>query len=445
MPVGAHIDNGADVPQTAVRLTELSGPLEAVPATTRLFLFDIARATPVRAREPAACHGPGPRRRTDGERLCLQHCARRAGARRRAALRQLRPRSGRGDPGARPDHRRGSSPRAPARRRAYRRRGCSLRRRLGRPRVRFLSGPAPQPAPLADIAGLAPPVAYSTAVARDTLPGYADFVVAYPRDPLVGRVRAMAAARREALFWSEAVRANTPRPYWTYLRRYPRGPHLVDVRRQLFRPARRAGAAAALRHRIFRGSAAATGRGDRRAGAPHLRRRRRPGDPAAAREPVAPAAQHVLRHAAAAAARTGRLATPAAARAAARGQQPSTGSDRGAGGARRCSGGDPARRSRRSNRDDGEIRRDDRVSPFCEGRAQCPLGATDRGNDAYDFGGDDHHSCGRSSDNDSERSGGSAARSFGEPRRGGGSAADHAFRRGRTGRRHHDRLGHWDR
>ena len=49
--------------------------------------------------------------------------------------------------------------------------------------------------------------AYSVALGRDTLPAYADFLAAYPNAPEARRVRAILAARREALFWRRAVAA----------------------------------------------------------------------------------------------------------------------------------------------------------------------------------------------------------------------------------------------
>ncbi|SDK12784.1 MULTISPECIES: caspase family protein [Bradyrhizobium] len=75
--------------------------------------------------------------------------------------------------------------------------------------------------------------AYTAAVERDTLQGYEDFLIAYPGDPLARRVRAIVAARREAITWGRTYRADTPNAYWSYLRRYPRGPHAGDARRRL--------------------------------------------------------------------------------------------------------------------------------------------------------------------------------------------------------------------
>lgn len=75
--------------------------------------------------------------------------------------------------------------------------------------------------------------AYFAALDRDTLSGYEDFLAAYPNDAMARRVRAIVAARREAITWRETWRADTPEAYWSYLRRYPHGPHVWDARRRL--------------------------------------------------------------------------------------------------------------------------------------------------------------------------------------------------------------------
>lgn len=75
--------------------------------------------------------------------------------------------------------------------------------------------------------------AYAAALERDTLPAYEEFLAAYPGDPLAKRVMAIVAARREAVTWRRTYRTDTPEAYWSYLRRYPRGPHAGDARRRL--------------------------------------------------------------------------------------------------------------------------------------------------------------------------------------------------------------------
>jgi uncharacterized caspase-like protein len=75
--------------------------------------------------------------------------------------------------------------------------------------------------------------AYLAALERDTLQGYEEFLSAYPDDPMARRVRAMIAARREAITWRRTYTTDTPDAYWSYLGRYPRGPHAADARRRL--------------------------------------------------------------------------------------------------------------------------------------------------------------------------------------------------------------------
>lgn len=75
--------------------------------------------------------------------------------------------------------------------------------------------------------------AYMVAVMRDTFDAYADFLADYWRDPMTKRVRAIIAARREAITWRRTCQANVPDAYWSYLERYPRGPHVADAGRLL--------------------------------------------------------------------------------------------------------------------------------------------------------------------------------------------------------------------
>lgn len=75
--------------------------------------------------------------------------------------------------------------------------------------------------------------AYLAALDRDNLQDYENFLIAYPRDPMAKRVRAIVAARREAITWRRSRSVDSPRAYWSYLRRYPRGSHAHDARRRL--------------------------------------------------------------------------------------------------------------------------------------------------------------------------------------------------------------------
>ena len=75
--------------------------------------------------------------------------------------------------------------------------------------------------------------AYIAALERDTLRDYLAFLTIYPDDPLAKRVRAIVAARREAMTWRRTHQVDTPAAYWSYLQRYPNGPHAADVYRRL--------------------------------------------------------------------------------------------------------------------------------------------------------------------------------------------------------------------
>jgi uncharacterized caspase-like protein len=115
--------------------------------------------------------------------------------------------------------------------------------RIAAPFVFFeRSADAPAPAVVADridamrsqpLQDLGAHDAYAATIERDTLQGYQEFLLAYPNDPLAGRVRALLAARREALTWRRTYDVDTPDAYWSYLDRYPHGPHASDARRRL--------------------------------------------------------------------------------------------------------------------------------------------------------------------------------------------------------------------
>ncbi len=77
--------------------------------------------------------------------------------------------------------------------------------------------------------------AYAATLDRDTIGSYEEFLATYPRSRYAKNVRGLLAARREALTWRRTFAVNTPNAYWTYLTRYPRGPHAGDARRRLDR------------------------------------------------------------------------------------------------------------------------------------------------------------------------------------------------------------------
>jgi uncharacterized caspase-like protein len=96
---------------------------------------------------------------------------------------------------------------------------------------------APPPAAAAaakpSIAGLSADTAYAATLQSDTIRGYEEYLSHFPDSTQAPRVRAILAAMREAYFWRRSVNTNTAHAYWTYLRRYPRGPHVADARRRL--------------------------------------------------------------------------------------------------------------------------------------------------------------------------------------------------------------------
>jgi uncharacterized caspase-like protein len=75
--------------------------------------------------------------------------------------------------------------------------------------------------------------AYIAGLERDTIPGYQEFIAAYPDSPHVRRVRALIAVRREAILWRRVLSLNTREAYWSYLNRYPQGGHVADCERRL--------------------------------------------------------------------------------------------------------------------------------------------------------------------------------------------------------------------
>lgn len=83
------------------------------------------------------------------------------------------------------------------------------------------------------LGSLSPDQAYGVVLERDTIDAYQEFIAAFPNHPLAKRVRLLLAERREALIWRRAITANTPQAYWSYLRRYPRGPHAIEARGRL--------------------------------------------------------------------------------------------------------------------------------------------------------------------------------------------------------------------
>jgi uncharacterized caspase-like protein len=244
VPIDARIDRDSDVPVEAVRVTDYSRPLAALRLKATIVVLDAARKTPF-AQSGAPLAGGLALVEPDPGMLIAFNAA----------------------PGTvAPEAAGGYGPYAQALAEMMREGGLPLNEVFARARLRvnevtagaqqpwqasrvedpfvfFERAPdAPPPAVRSeDIAAIrSRPIrdfdardAYVAALERDTLQGYLDFLAAFPDDPAARRVRAIVAARREAITWRRTRLEDTPPAYWSYLRRYPRGPHAGDARRRL--------------------------------------------------------------------------------------------------------------------------------------------------------------------------------------------------------------------
>jgi uncharacterized caspase-like protein len=240
VPVDARIARDADVPLAAIRLTDLVRPLATLPLKARIVVLDAARANPfARSGQPLA--GGLALMQPDPGSLIAFNAA----------------------PGTIAPEGKDYSAYATALSEMIKQGGLPLDDLFERVRLRTseLTGGAEVPWQASKVqvpflfferTSAAPPDqnrfvelrdkpirgfdardAYLAALTRDTMRGYQDFLAAYPGDPLAKRVRAILAARREAIVWRESAVADTPEAYWSYLGRYPRGPHAGDARRRL--------------------------------------------------------------------------------------------------------------------------------------------------------------------------------------------------------------------
>lgn len=242
VPIGAHVSRPADLPLQAIRFSDLLAPLEALNIKARFFVADAAYRSPFGGSrdvpgglgliDPAAGSliaynaAPGtvvaPATKDYGLYAQLLSAEMRVGGLppddlfERLRLRVSTASEGREIPwhASKIDSdvrffERGAD--APA---------------LPRPRV------LASRVPLRDL-----PVgeAYAAAIARDDLAAYSEFLTVYGRDPLAKRIRILLAARREARTWALTRKSDEPSAYWTYLVRYPQGPHAAAARARLAR------------------------------------------------------------------------------------------------------------------------------------------------------------------------------------------------------------------
>ncbi|WNJ89665.1 caspase family protein [Bosea sp. 685] len=242
VPVDARIARDADVPLEAVRLSDLTKPLAALPLKARIVVLDAAYANGfARSGQPLA-GGLALMQPDPGTLLAFN-----------AAPGTIGPEN-KGSYGAYASAlsemiKEGGLPLDDLFERVRLRvdaltHGAELPWQVSRVQAPFLFFERTQAAPQAQAVRFSElrsrPIrdfdagdAYLAALTRDTMRGYLDFLAAYPSDPLAKRVRAIVAARREAATWRESAFADTPDAYWSYLRRYPSGPHAYDARRRL--------------------------------------------------------------------------------------------------------------------------------------------------------------------------------------------------------------------
>jgi len=244
VPVDAKINNASDVPAQAIRLSDYVRPLTALRLKANIVALDAARANPFARSGPPLAGGLALVEPEQGTLIAFN-----------AAPGTVAP-EGQGPYGAY----------AQALAEMMRDGGLSLNDVFDRTRLRvneltkgaevpwnaskietsfsFLvrapDAPPPQVSPEQTATIRSRPIrdldaqdAYIAALERDTLQGYLDFLTAYPDDPMAKRVHAIVAARREAITWRHTRSVDTPQAYWSYLHRYPRGPHAYDARRRL--------------------------------------------------------------------------------------------------------------------------------------------------------------------------------------------------------------------
>ncbi len=244
VPIGADVSRDVDIPIAAIRLSDLTGPLDALPLKARFTIFDAAYKTPFAIGGAPLAGGLGLVEAAPGSLVAFN-----------AAPGTVAP-VGKGNYGLY----------AQALAAALREGGLSPDDLFDRVRlrvdgeskgvevpwdeskvpadIRFLvpgAGAPPPAATPAEVSALtaAPlrgmPVAnaYTAAVARDSVQSYTEFTTDFGGDPLAKRARVLLAARREAVTWRRSVDVDKPDAYWSYLGRYPRGPHAANARLRL--------------------------------------------------------------------------------------------------------------------------------------------------------------------------------------------------------------------
>ena len=237
LPVDAKIARDGDLPLAAIRISDVAHALAATPGRARILVIDGARSNPYVASNPSIAPGLALEPPEAGELIAfdaspgalagdeqgpygvygktLAGALRQGGVDIAAVFDQTRVLVNQQTQGA-------VIPWSQS--------------NLGAPYYVFeraADAPPPPVIPAPAIVGGSADEAYYAALQRDTIRGYDEFLRDYPHSDQARRVRAILAARREASFWERTVTTNSARAYWTYLRRYPKGPHVGDARRRI--------------------------------------------------------------------------------------------------------------------------------------------------------------------------------------------------------------------
>jgi uncharacterized caspase-like protein len=244
VPVDATIARDSDVPGQAVRISDLTRPLAGTPSKARMFVLDLARANNFSQGGQPLAPGLVLVEPEDGSLYAFNAAP-------GTVAPEEQPPYGAYGQALSAMMREGGLPVDEVFARTRLRvnevtRGAEVPWDASKINVPFVffepapGAPAPAVSPQARAEIARRPIrdfpaddAYAVALDRDTIPAYQEFLQVYPTSPLSPRVRALLAARREALIWRRCVVANRPEAYWTYIRRYPRGPHIADARRRL--------------------------------------------------------------------------------------------------------------------------------------------------------------------------------------------------------------------
>ncbi len=244
VPIGAGVSRDADIPIETIRLSDLTGPLVALNLKARFMVFDAAYQLPFKVTGTPLPGGLNLQEATPGSLIAYNAAPGTVapvgkgnyGVFAQSLAAEMR------DGGLTPDE-------------IFDRVRLRVNEQTKGSEIpwdvskidadfRFFLRKQGAPAPAASAAQVAAlttkpigelPVkeAYNAAVARDSYQSYESFVTSFGKDSLAKRARVLLAARREALTWRHTISVDTRPAFWSYLGRYPHGPHATAARLRL--------------------------------------------------------------------------------------------------------------------------------------------------------------------------------------------------------------------